>query len=439
MFCSKCGFNNADSFEYCQQCGNKLSPEPAAQPTVSADTIVNDTYKKAPQEPPAAVSQSEAPAQGDVPPAGGDQPYAAPQYGDRPQYGADPGAGSQYGAQQGAQPQYAAGQSAGQQYGAPGYGQPQYTAPQYGAQPQYGASGYAQPQYGAGQQYAAQAPSSAIGVLKALCKSPLFIIAAIAATISSAVGLYSVIDTLSLYSRYGRYFSDVDVGTTIGTAIAILIGLIVVVALWVIFAAANNNYDNMPTGGFTAIKAVAVIYTVFVSIAAVALEALIFLSDRTLRYYLGFDSDSMVIVALAVAIVFGLLILYYAKIIQTLNAAKSVANTGRPNTKASAFVGVVLFIIAALSILSFFFSAIGSSSTEIFGININLFGNGSTMSTISSICSIVSYICFGALIFKYNSSMRTYIYSDAGSQYGAAGYGNSPYGYQQPNGQNYYR
>ena len=104
------------------------------------------------------------------------------------------------------------------------------------------------------------------------------------------------------------------------------------------------------------------------------------------------------IIFIAIALLAAFIIIYYVKIIKLLNAVRNVAKTGKADPSASRFLGVVCWITALVCFFSLLMAMIAAVLAPVsvpFGINV-----------LPVLCSIVSMIGFGVLIFKYRKQMR---------------------------------
>ena len=256
---------------------------------------------------------------------------------------------------------------------------------------------------------AAKTPLSShpvLNVVKKLASSPLFLVAVIA---YSAQILFSIVNSagtgakveMFLYQLLDRLggnvpyeFYDIvdgisrigDIPYVLGTIIGLIPSFLICAGLWMTFASAKSRmFDGMKTSGLTMIKVLTILQLIGSCIAVAAIELLLFVAVigiAATEYAPGAAIAILVLLVLVVAASYTLQIVYFAKIIKSLNAAKNTILTGVPTAKASRFVAVWAFISA-------------------FGALFSL-----TSSFLSSAATITSLICFGILIYKYNSSMR---------------------------------
>ena len=226
-----------------------------------------------------------------------------------------------------------------------------------------------------------------LNAVKKIASSPLFLVAVIA---YSAQLLFSLIN---LFKGGNAILSMIYRILDIGRAPVIIFGflgliptMLICAGLWMTYASAQSRMSNgMKTAGLTMIKVLTIIQLIGSCIAVVVIELLLLIAVigiAATEYAPGAAIAVMVFVVLVVAASYTLQIIYSAKIIKSLNAAKNTIMTGVPAAKASAFVAIWAFISA--------FGALFSLVT----------------SFLSSAAAITSLVCFGILVFKYNNSMR---------------------------------
>ncbi len=262
-----------------------------------------------------------------------------------------------------------------------------------------------------------------LNAVKSIGASPLFLVAVIAFTASILFGIASAAmisntsatileifrdtavdmgiwyDVQDLYYELAEAFTDTAtiVTVVISTLIASLPQILIAVGLWMIYSTAiNRSSDRMNTGGFTLVKIITIIQMVCMDIALVAGAIGTVIAMITLSALSGYGLDedvATVFIIVAVLILVILIIvavlanLFYAKAIQSIDTATSTIYTALPSDKVSSYVAVMLFIEA-------FFSLGGLISLGgIFGI-------------LETVATIVSLVCFGAVIFKYKNTMR---------------------------------
>ena len=262
---------------------------------------------------------------------------------------------------------------------------------------------------------------SAIRILKALGTSPLFLVGVIAFTlnlfmtfINSFSGasnivatIYRIASALDLEYMLADVLEDLyrfaATGNVLGTLVGMMPGIIIAIGLWMTYGAcASKAPKKLGTAGLTMIKVLTIINLVFVCLALVIGELLLFVGlIAALDSFAGTEGAMVIgVIMIFVLLCMVLSIVYYAKVIKSLNAAKNTAITGRPFANASIFVGVLCFISAVCSIIGIIpttvTAAAGFAPIGVFFANL-----------ITTICSATMSICFGALIFKYRSQMKS--------------------------------
>ena len=278
----------------------------------------------------------------------------------------------------------------------------------------------------------------AIKALKSLGTSPLFLVGVIAFTVNLFMSLItSVSGTSGIMGIIYRIASELDmeyavynaldgmhrfatVSSAIGTIIGMIPSIILAIGLWMIFAAcASKTAGKLGTGGLTTIKVMTMNNLIFVCIGLVISElALLVALIAALNSFAGEEGAIAIgIIMLVVLLCMVLSIVYYAKVLKSINAAKNTAITGRPYAQTSRFVGVLCYIGAVCSIIGII-PSIGTVLTGYMGIG------GFFASLMTTICSVATSICFGVLIFKYRSQMtgiqmQTAMYAPQQPVYGA--------------------
>lgn len=258
--------------------------------------------------------------------------------------------------------------------------------------------------------------SPAVRVVKALGSSPLYLVAIIAFSLTALLTLISafaspmnivnaIIGAIDQYAELGayelmeiydaieEYLGVITTVNVISTIFRLIPTLIIVLGLWLIFAASRKpDYERFSTAGFTTIKVMNVI-----SLVCSCISSLFFLIIMIIGTVAGAASDVDglaavfgigIVITIVVAVV---IIVYYCKIIKCLNVATRSVIDNIPYPQASRFVGILCFIGA-------------------FGALLGLF-TFSILSLLSAICNVAQMICFGILIFKYRSSMTQAAYT----------------------------
>ena len=247
-------------------------------------------------------------------------------------------------------------------------------------------------------------PASPLVALRRVASSALFRFTAFAFCALILSNILALCDTSFIWGIYGEIFNNVDpsmvnemsryIGSfSIITAITSQIpAILIAVGLWMTYAtAASKKGERFNTAGLTIIKVIYVIELVIMCIL-LALMMIVMLiaalsTDNT--------TDAMVVFlgVLLLDVIFGLMILWLAMIIKSLNAAKTAATeeSGKHLGKnASAFVGIICYIGGTINVISAIISLVNLS--------IVAFCN----------CAIGAavQICFGLLVFKFRGEMK---------------------------------
>lgn len=291
--------------------------------------------------------------------------------------------------------------------------QPQYATPQ----PQFNGQ-VNMPQAGN-----MNAPGTAIEVIKAIGKSPLFLAAVVAMTLSVLFNFFYQISGSnaafdSLRETLGRIGLDREAreivnsmeGVSVGSILISMVpSILIVIGLWLTYVSLSNRTGPISTVGLTMIKVINIIELVFMCIAFAIVEIVLIAgmvgvsivkndtSSADGKTLAGLAGGLLVVGAIVLAAVFVLMIVYLSQIISSINTAKRTIATGVASDKVSAFVAVMSFIAAFFNVIS-------------------LFSGDGALHVLGALCGIASSICFGVLIFKYKNAMRPIMYQ--GSNFG---------------------
>lgn len=246
--------------------------------------------------------------------------------------------------------------------------------------------------------------ASPLAALKRVASSALFRFTAFAFCALILSNILALCDTSFIWGIYGEIFNNVDpnmvnemsryLGSfSVVTAITSQIpAILIAVGLWMTYAtAASKKGGRFNTAGLTLIK---VIYMIDLVLMCVLL-ALMMIVMLIAALSTDNATDAMIVFlgVLLLDVFFGLMILWLAMIVKSLNAAKTAATeeSGKHLGKnASAFVGVICYIGGAINIISAVISLVNLS--------IVAFCN----------CAIGAavQICFGILVFKFRGEMK---------------------------------
>lgn len=402
MICPNCGKETGGKF--CPHCGTRM---PEAAPSEPIVPPLPDPAASA-QEPELSQNfgaQAERPKTQTPEPGAWNPPAPQGQPGQQP-----PAAAPAYGYALQAQPGFGANSrpanpQPGQAYaGGPGY------VPAQGGNPQQGYAAPAQLDPG---------NSPARMLIRKLASSPLYLLAVICFTAGLVISAIPYVQQLVTFFRYFDYYRS-DSGawaTVVGYVLSILVELLLGVALWsVFFAALRRHPVQMRTGGLSALKLYLIVGMVLLILALLAVAGLTVYvaaaADRSvleeiharflelLRQYnytyeetAGLPFRSMLIVT-GCSIFLGILIsvIFFGKLIKTINTVKRVVRIGYPDDRVSPFAGVLCILIGLADILAGVAALVGKGNQLLEGVAI--------------LCSALCLIFFGVLIFQYRGKMR---------------------------------
>ena len=326
-------------------------------------------------------------------------------------------------------------------------------APQYPAPDAYAPQPYAPP---ARNNYGQSAPprsplmggraiSPTLDAVHRMLRSPAFLIGSIAMSLVLIFSLIAGFSASTFQLDYRtlrdlvpgldyRDFQEIQNGLSLfsgagiaATVVGMIPTILLVIGLWLTYAAAAGRRNPMPTAGLSMVKGVFIYQLVMICIAIglILLFLLLFLvvggalsgelskafGSAASQYsgaYGSNDTDFSIIASLALPIllvtillfvgVFVMLILFYAKLIKTVNTVKKTIRTDEPSDQVSPFVAVLWFLSAFFSL----FPAVLSFVIPQFSV---LTGR-MVFAGLGSFCAIVAQVCFGVLIFQYRSEMR---------------------------------
>ncbi len=247
-------------------------------------------------------------------------------------------------------------------------------------------------------------PASPLEALRKVATSGLFRFTAFAFCSLILSNILAMFDTSYFWGIYSEIFNNIDPNVVDGTSrflggfslvtaiFSQIPNVLIAVGLWMTYATAASKKDKpFNTTGLTIIK---VLYVVSLVIMCVLL-ALMMIVMLIATLSTTNSSDAMIVFlgVLFLDVFFGVIILWLAMIIKSLNAAKKAAteDSGKHLGKnASAFVGVVCFIGGVINIIS--------AISSLFIPSITAFCN----------CAIGAavQICFAVLIFRFRGEMK---------------------------------
>lgn len=264
--------------------------------------------------------------------------------------------------------------------------------------------------------FAVQPPVPVVqDAVRSIAASPVFLAAVI---LTSATFVLSLVRMLffptdltevyhSVYSAmYGPAMAErltelVQRYTLLGTVVGAVPQAFILLGLWLTFSAAKRGKEGpMGTAGLTTLKVVEIVGLVFICIATafvllgVVGMIILIASGEDEMIYLGGEYISMGTIALAVCIVALLvcvfLIVYFARVIASLNTARTAAYSGYVQKKASVFVAVMCILAAVYLVI------------DVFG----EFALNGVLGGLAAICSAGANVCFAVTIFKFNATVQ---------------------------------
>lgn len=255
--------------------------------------------------------------------------------------------------------------------------------------------------------------------LKALASSPLFLIGTIFVSLGFLLSIISaflptdytwIFSMLPQEAYYALELDDLQYqlfmlqrGSMLSNFLMMLPGLILsalsVAALWITFASGKNHSDPyLKTSGFSILKVLQILGIVGYALLALLLVILLVIvlvaaasvSGSYAGDAVGAVMGMLAVILLVLLAVIALLIVYSAKVIGSLNAAKHAVETGVFQKKASMFVAVLGFIMAGYTLIDLY-------GTFVFR---------GWLAMLSGICTAGAQIIFGICIINYNRKVR---------------------------------
>ncbi len=258
---------------------------------------------------------------------------------------------------------------------------------------------------------------TATAVLKKLGSSPIFLAGVIAYTLTVLVSLvmsvsnssyamgvlYELADALDMEAVFLRNVDFVYAISGVGSVISGVIGsiplVVITVGLWMCFAYARKRQSMMyNTSGLTIIKVISIVQLVFLGIGILFSEVILLVITIVMASsFSGAAVVPVMMLSMVILIaVFALEVYYYIKVIKTINVISRTAATGVPNEKVSRFVGGYLLASAVISVI-----ALVVALDEV------AIGYGYALAMVlECVCTAVSSVCLGTLIFKYRKEMK---------------------------------
>lgn len=274
-------------------------------------------------------------------------------------------------------------------------------------------------------------------IVRKFASSKLFLMAAIAFTVALVLSILLgggvtpaalknlMQDSLNTLEENGFAMADIPPEIervlqgfmAISTAIASLPAIALAVGLWLVYYGGKQRQDRIALGGFATLRVMAIVFLVLIG-AAAAWTLLVFVLFTVLMAT-GFSGSpdavesavmtaTVPVVMVMIAAVFTLCILFYAKILRTVNTVRDTLRTGVASDRVSGFVGGALYGLAGYEVLSLLMLILvltNPATRDAFQ-----FGAGLTVlfigGCLTALCIAASEICFGILIFRYRAAMR---------------------------------
>lgn len=268
--------------------------------------------------------------------------------------------------------------------------------------------------------------------IRSLASSPLFLVAAIAFSVSLVLTLIGNVQlsgtafrqAWAFLQNYGADVPEIPAGietamstSRITSAISGMIPSIVIgVGLWMTYAAAKRKNDKLLGSGLTVLRVMSIIELVLLCVGA----GIVLLVLMIIAAVFGFSAADagnetativLMVVAIAFAVlaaVFVLFIVFYVKVRKTIDTVRESLRSGVASDKVSTFVAVILFVSAAAQVLSFF-TLLGAqlllSQAEVLAGG-RLQPVGMLAAALLCLVSAATDTIFGVLILKYRNAMR---------------------------------
>lgn len=268
--------------------------------------------------------------------------------------------------------------------------------------------------------------NTVLNTVRDCARSPFFLAAIILYTATILFNIVNLIQTMfvssNIYNIPNVLFNvseDVLVASNISAIIVVVIGsspaILMAVGMWITYASARGNDERMSTSGLTIIKVISIIFLVLMCVAAgmmlllfalmivvISVTGLSEFTDPEIWAEFGSAAEAavlaesvfvilLVVLIVLTAAIFTFAIIYYAKIIKTINVIKSTIETGTVTGKISTFVAVMAIIIGAFMAFPALY----------------LLVMGQFIMVLSYLLSALSSIFFGVLLFSYKNKMAS--------------------------------
>ena len=353
--CLYCGYENSDTADFCEKCGNQLLDNPTEAGAEAPFAVPEEDVSSAPETAPEEAAVEEEPA------AQAPEAEAQP----LPE-------------QEAPSP---AGQPSDQIYADAGYG---YAA-QASVQSEYDgqAYGYSQPEYiqeenlDETEAYVPEDRDALRTKARKMIRNPLFFLAILSFSASVLIGIVYMITggavtniaTLSntIRSQTGDLtalkYIDLFYSYVTGkdkilvTAVGVLMyvpSLITAIAMWMIFCQTTNKTEQINTSGFTFARVLKILEFIVVCLGilagiGVSVYNVVTTAAAQAEVFMLFLCVIALLVAILIAV---MIIMYYLQVIFSIRLVRTNCKTGENIGRIPGFVIFVLFLGALIQVLS---------------------------------------------------------------------------------------
>ena len=257
-----------------------------------------------------------------------------------------------------------------------------------------------------------------LDTVRGCAKSPLFLVAIIAFSLTIILSIIASISTGSSMSISAGMYGDMQVDMSgfylVVAIISAVIGsapsVLVAVCMWMTYGSAAGKKERMSTAGLSILRIMMLIMLIMMCVCAgmflivFLIFAIIFIMVPDLSYFdfssniPGLDPQMpeavfaiMLVVAFVMVALFCTLgIIYYVKILKTVTSIRDTIKTGKIVGKVSSFVAVMAIVVGAF----FIFGGLASMLVN------------PVITGVATIASALSSILFGALLFSYKKAIK---------------------------------
>ncbi len=198
-------------------------------------------------------------------------------------------------------------------------------------------------------------------------------------------------------------YSALDGALGIFSAAALIPVVFMAIGMWMTYMSAKNSLqgESVSKNGFTMIKAGLIINFVQACVAFAFVELIFALVAAMAPDIINIAETDVpieavqitaVVIVAVIAAGFVFYTVYFACSLKTIKTITTTLSTGVASYKVSAFVAVILIMEGVIALLT-------------------LASGGGIWTLLASLCSAVSSILFGALLFSYRSKMNALVIS----------------------------